>query len=209
MSRTIGIRTLARQRALQLLYALEYAAPGETYEITERRYLRSDPMHRRGWGPFGRKLVQAVRAQSRDLDKAIAPFLHKWTIDRLPLVDLNCLRMALCELRYFDDVPMRVTINEYIELSRLFGTDESPVYINAILDKLAREFPHKDFKTKKEPDAAEVAVSAELDRILDAQPPLAPLAEQLGPEPVPGAPGLYDEADDDDDTPLPEEGSAR
>ena len=195
MGRKVGIRTLARQRALQLLYALEYAGPNETYEIVERRYLRADPIHRRGWGPFGRKLVQAVRSQSRDLDRAIAPFLHKWTLDRLPLVDLNCLRMALCELRYFDDVPMRVTINEYIELSRMFGTDESPVYINAILDKLAREFPHKDFKTHHEPDHEDGPVSAELNQILEQQAPLAPLEEQIGHEPPQGGVqgSLYDE----------------
>lgn len=178
MARTIGIRSLARQRALQLLYALQYAGPGETFELVERRFLRSDPANRRGWGPFGRKLVQAVRAQSNELDRGIAPFLHKWTLDRLPLVDLFCLRMALSELRYFDDVPLRVTINEYIELSRMFGTDESPVYINAILDKLARDFPHKDFTARQEPDLADAPVSVELDRILSKESPLPSIEQQ-------------------------------
>jgi transcription antitermination factor NusB len=142
----MGIRYLARQRVLQFLYALDHAAPDEPLEQVERRFLAMDPSQRRGWGPFARKLAEEVHAHKDELDAAIKPLLRNWTLERLPRLDLLCLRMALCELRTFPEIPLRVTINEYIELARLFSTDDSPQYINAVLDQLAKEFPEKDFQ---------------------------------------------------------------
>ena len=147
----MGIRYLARQRVLQFLYALDHAAVGDTAEQVEHLFLCLDPSQRRGWGPFARKLAGEVHAHQHELDEAIRPLLRKWTIERLPSLDLICLRMALCEMRYFSDIPLRVTINEYIELARLFSTDDSPQYINAVLDQLAKDFPEKDFQAGEEP----------------------------------------------------------
>ncbi len=146
-----SIRHMARQRAMQLLYAVEFAQPTceEEYLETERRFLGVDPSHRRGWGPFARELARKVFDCRDELDKSIAPLLHNWRLERLPILDRVCLRMALCELRDFGDIPLRVTINEYIELVRQFSSDESTQYVNAVLDRLARQFPDKDFKTGK------------------------------------------------------------
>lgn len=145
----MGIRHLARQRALQLLYALEFLDPQEDVVQAERRFMGLDPTYRRGWGPFARDLVRQVFEQQFELDEAFRPALHNWTLERLPLVDRICLRMAMWELRSLPDVPLRVTINEYIDLARSFSTDESPAYINAVLDRLARNFAHKDFGTSE------------------------------------------------------------
>lgn len=146
-----SIRHMARQRAMQLLYAVEFAQAEseDDYLEAERRFLSCDPSHRRGWGPFARDLARKVNDQRAELDKTIAPLLHNWRLERLPILDRVCLRMALCELRDFEDIPLRVTINEYIELVRQFSSDESTQYVNAVLDRLAREFPNKDFKTGK------------------------------------------------------------
>ena len=146
----MGIRHLARQRALQFLYAFEYSAKGSTFEEIEDLFLGSDQSRRRGWGPFARALARATAARRKELDTAIGPLLRHWKLERLPRVDLLCLRVALCELREFAEIPLRVTIDEYIELSRLFSTEESPQYINAVLDQLAREFPQKDFQAREE-----------------------------------------------------------
>lgn len=151
----ISIRHLARQRAMQLLYALEFADMGgdEDYAVCERRFVNADPTHKRGWGPFARELAKKVYDERASLDEAIAPMLHNWRLDRLPILDRICLRMALCELREFADIPLRVTINEYIEIVRQFSSDESTQYVNAVLDRLAHEFPSKDFKTGKGSEA--------------------------------------------------------
>ena len=61
--------------------------------------------------------------------------------------------MALAELRHFPAIPLRVTINEYVELAREFSGEESTQYINAVLDRLARDFPHKDVQHGEGSDA--------------------------------------------------------
>lgn len=147
----MGVRHLARQRAVQLLYALEFAQESDEPADIERAFLSADREHRRGWGPFARSLARQTWEHRDELDAAIRPTLKNWTLERLPIVDRLCLRLALCELAYFPDIPLRVTINEYIEMARLFGNDESPVYINAVLDTLARAFPHKDFNVHEDP----------------------------------------------------------
>ncbi|OPZ07916.1 MAG: hypothetical protein BWZ08_01530 [candidate division BRC1 bacterium ADurb.BinA292] len=166
------IRRLARQRALQLLFALEFADSAEDPEEVERRVLAYDPRQRRGWGPFARQLARLAWRDRHELDRLIRPVLQHWSLERMPVVDRLCLRMALCEFRSFEDIPSRVTINEYIELARLFSTDESPQYVNAVLDRLARDYPHKDFQVGLRGEgSAESAETADHD---------APLPEDLG-----------------------------
>jgi N utilization substance protein B len=147
----MGIRHLARQRAVQLLYAMEFAGQAEPLADVERLFLAADKLHRRGWGPFARALARQAHERREELDQAIRPTLKNWTLERLPIVDRLCLRLALCELAYFPEIPLRVTINEYIELARLFGNEESPTYINAVLDTLAKAFLHKDFQVHGDP----------------------------------------------------------
>lgn len=161
----MGIRHLSRQRALQLLYALEFNPPEDSFAEAEHRFLNLHVSYRRGWGPFARALSQSVWEHRRDLDDAIAPLLRGWSLDRLPRIDLLCLRMALAELRFFADIPLRVTLNEYIDLVRMFSQDESASYVNAVLDRLSRDFPHKDFQSSEgsngacAPDGGTTAVS--------------------------------------------------
>jgi len=147
----MGIRHLARQRAVQLLYALEFAGDREPPAEVERLFLAADKAHRRGWGPFARSLAHQAYQRRDALDLAIRPTLKNWTLERLPILDRLCLRLALCELACFPDIPLRVTINEYIEMARLYGNDESPTYINAVLDTLAKAYPQKDFQVHSDP----------------------------------------------------------
>ena len=140
------LRHLARLRALQALFAFEFAAPDEPPEQVERAFLGMHSSHRRQWRPLSRELVEKVRLDHDALDTLIAPLLRHWDIERIPLVDRICLRMALCELHDFHDIPLRVTINEYIELVREFSGEESCQYVNAVLDRLAQNLGARDFQ---------------------------------------------------------------
>ena len=140
----MGIRHLARQRALQLLYALEHK--DVPFEVEEADFLAVNARRRKGWGPFAKKLAQRTHELREKLDKEISEVLKGWKIDRLAITDRLCLRMALCEFHEFPEIPLRVTIDEYIELARGFGDDPSPQFINGVLDRLARNFRHKDFE---------------------------------------------------------------
>lgn len=175
----MGVRTLARQRALQLLFALEVASGEDAaFANAERRFMAMDVRHRRGWGPFARALAATTWEERERLDPAIMAALIGWTFDRLPLIDRICLRMGLCEMRHFPDIPLRVTINEYIELARYFSSNESPQFINAVLDRLAERFRKKDFKTGEDAvadlnpeDMGELEIADDPDDEAEAPPP--------------------------------------
>lgn len=138
-----GIRHLARQRALQFLYALQCS--DGSFEETETDFLGGNPRMRKGWSDFAHELALRTSAGGAALDAEIGEALERWTIDRLAVTDRLCLQLALTEFRQFADIPLRVTINEYIDLARRFGDDKSAAYVNGVLDKLAQKYRHKDF----------------------------------------------------------------
>lgn len=139
-------RHLSRRTALQILYAQAYRQ-GPTEQVASDVWGQELGMSRKNWTPFARALADAVIQHSQDLDAEIEPALEHWRLERLTRLDHLTLRMALAEMRHFDDIPLRVTINEYIELAKEFGTDESARFVNGILDRLARNYAHKDRDT--------------------------------------------------------------
>jgi transcription antitermination protein NusB len=147
----MGLRHLARQRALQLLYGLEFNRL--PYEQGEREFLETSAKHRKPWSAFAGELARRTYAEREKLDAQFGPLLEKWKIERIPLTDRICLRMAVCELENFPDIPLRATLNEYVELARLFGTEDSPKYINGVLNRIGERFAHKDFERNTDPDA--------------------------------------------------------
>jgi len=84
------------------------------------------------------QLVNILDKHLDDVDEAIANHLKNWSPERLARLDRIILRLGVAELLYLEDIPSKVTINEYVELSRLFGTDESPGFINGVLDAIRR-----------------------------------------------------------------------
>lgn len=129
-------RHKARETALQILYNVDISE-GDSAEAVKTR------MEGMRQGSDARKycelLVSGVRANRKALDSIIEESSDNWTIDRMPLVDRNILRLAVYELRYSPDVPFKVVIDEAVELAKRYGSDESGAFINGILDK-ARKY---------------------------------------------------------------------
>jgi N utilization substance protein B len=148
----MGLRHLARQRALQLLYGLEFNRL--PFEEGEQEFLGVNAKHRKPWGEFAHELALRTHEDRKRLDKEIAPVLQHWKIERLPLTDRICLRMALCELEHFADIPLRSTLDEYVELARLFGGEDSPKFVNGVLNRFAERYAHKDFERDSKADEA-------------------------------------------------------
>ena len=73
---------------------------------------------------------------------------RNWEIERIALTDIILIKMALTEFIYFSQIPVKVTMNEYIEISKLFSSVKSKSFINGILDKLVEDLT-KDLKIKK------------------------------------------------------------
>lgn len=86
-----------------------------------------------------RKKVLAVKAKIEEIDPLIADSAKGWKLNRISNADLNIMRLAIYEILYDDDVPMKVAINEAVELAKVYGMDNSPSFINGILSKVVSE----------------------------------------------------------------------
>lgn len=86
-----------------------------------------------------RKLVDRIASEDSCLDEWIRKSVEKWDLDRLAIIDLIILRMAIAEFLYFDDIPYKVTINEAIELAKRYSTTQSGRFVNGILDAVSVE----------------------------------------------------------------------
>ena len=78
-------------------------------------------------------------AEDRALFAEIEPTLKNWDADRVAILDMVMLKMALCELLHFPTIPTKVTLNEFVEISKSYSTDKSKEFINGILDHLMKD----------------------------------------------------------------------
>ncbi|WP_320412029.1 transcription antitermination factor NusB [Candidatus Shikimatogenerans silvanidophilus] len=83
-------------------------------------------------------LYKKTKINEKYFDKIIKNYSNNWNLNRISIIDKIILRMSLCELFYFYEIPKKVTINEYIEISKIFSTDKSKNFINGILDKVCK-----------------------------------------------------------------------
>jgi N utilization substance protein B len=88
---------------------------------------------------FGKKLAQTAFEKKAYCLEEISPKLNNWDADRIAILDMVLMRMGLCEFLYFETIPAKVTLNEYIDLAKDYSTEQSGHFINGILDSI-----HKD-----------------------------------------------------------------
>ncbi|GEP38516.1 N utilization substance protein B [Nocardioides psychrotolerans] len=129
----MGARSKARKRALDVLYASEM-----------RRESPNDALDRlitEGEAPnnaYTVTLVRGVVEHQVEIDGLLASFAEGWTLDRMPAVDRNVLRIGVWELLHADDVPDTVAVSEAMALVRDLSTDDSPPFVNGILGAIQR-----------------------------------------------------------------------
>ncbi len=88
---------------------------------------------------FFEELYEKTVADDAKYEAMIAAGVKNWDIERVAVIDKIILKMALCEMHIFRSIPVKVTINEYIEISKLYSTPKSKQFINGVLDKLAQD----------------------------------------------------------------------
>lgn len=98
---------------------------------------------------FGTALLSKVFKEDKELLAVIEPTLKNWDADRVATIDMILLKMALSELLIFPTIPTKVTLNEFVEISKRYSTEKSKDFINGILDRLMKQL-NKDGKIKKE-----------------------------------------------------------
>lgn len=128
-------RTLARKQALQLMYQ------GEILEKTPRELIDNGQLvpETQGLGEYALMLLDGAKKNLEAIDELIESASDNWTLDRMPVVDRSLLRLTTYEMRYVDDVPVSVSINEAVNLAKEFGGDDSPRFINGILGRIATQ----------------------------------------------------------------------
>jgi N utilization substance protein B len=132
-------RRAAREWALRILYAHELSRNPIADCCDEvLANARAD-----GTLAFCKSLVMRVAEKDEQIDKLIGPALEKWDLNRIAVIDHLLLRMGIAEFLYFDDIPFKVTINEYIELAKRYSTSQSGRFVNGILDAVSTDLQKK------------------------------------------------------------------
>jgi transcription antitermination protein NusB len=98
---------------------------------------------------FGRKLIGVTMEQNEELEKLIEPTLKNWDMERLAVIDVIIIKMALVEFLFFPTIPTKVTLDEYVDVSKEYSTPKSKDFVNGILDKLMKTLSEEQ-KIKKE-----------------------------------------------------------
>ncbi|MFQ5508288.1 MAG: transcription antitermination factor NusB [Leptospirillia bacterium] len=137
----MGIRRKARELALQLLFAQEREVMGKDAVAAFWESAESPELSR----AYAETLSQQVLEHRSEIDKVITRYADNWTVDRMSRVDRNLLRLSVAELFYMPDVPVRVTLDEAVELAKRFGSDDSGRFVNGVLDRIARQETDHDF----------------------------------------------------------------
>ena len=134
-------RTKSRERALQALYQIDVAAT-DLDEALARFWPSFEPVEREV-REGAEELVRGVAMHRRELDDAIEQVSTNWRLDRMAKVDRNVLRLAVFDLRWRSDVPVKVCINEAIELGKKYGSESSAAFVNGVLDRIASSLPEE------------------------------------------------------------------
>ena len=121
----------SRKLALDVLYEHEVRNL-PTGEILQR--YTTNPGYQ-----FAAELVRGVSDHASELDELISRHAKDWSIERMPMIDRNLLRMALFEMLYLKDVPAPVAINEAVELAKIYSTDDSSRFVNGLLGSVSAE----------------------------------------------------------------------
>lgn len=127
-------RTRARSVAVQVLYEIDIAnhPPGATFEARVADANLDDHLRE-----FSHRIVFGVLPLISQLDQYIAEHAPEWPLDQVAIIDRNILRIALWELAVYGKTPLKVVINEAIELAKVYGSDSTPRFVNGVLGSLA------------------------------------------------------------------------
>ena len=88
-------------------------------------------------------ICENLKENKDKIDELINKYANNWSVNRMPKVDLSILRLAICELIFIQEIPSKVSINEAIELAKLYCDDKAPKFINGILGSVVNEFETK------------------------------------------------------------------
>ena len=128
-------RRAARECALKTLYGFEFsreADPADFFELSCSEFETASD-------EFSKSLFLRAVSNLDEIDKIIEQNAKGWKTERLSKMTLSILRLCVCEMKYFDKVPVGVSINEAVEICKVYGSDEDKGFVNGILGSISRE----------------------------------------------------------------------
>ena len=127
-------RRAARQCVLEALFAYQFSKNDTVDQlVSENPQLKSN-------NDFIHSLYDGVLEHTKLTEGIIKSHLENWEIDRIAQIDKILLKMGICEIYFIDNIPPKVTISEMVEIAKIYSTDESPVFINGILDAVFKNY---------------------------------------------------------------------
>jgi len=143
-------RRETRENAMKLLYQIQIQKDDIKEQIEmfmEENQITSDPDKE-----YFLDVVNGVAEKSEELDELIAHHAKDWSINRMPKVDLAIMRLSCYEMKYRDDIPVNVSINEAVEMAKKYGGDQSKTFVNGVLGKIYEEIKsYSDNKSEEQP----------------------------------------------------------
>jgi N utilization substance protein B len=130
----IGERRKVRALALKVLYEVD--SVGHNVDETLTRFLAKEGLSEEN-AAFARELVSGVVQNREKIDHNIQSFAPAWPVEQIPVVDRNILRLAIFEILLDNKVPVKVAINEAVELAKTFGSDNSSKFVNGVLGSVS------------------------------------------------------------------------
>ena len=132
----MGKRRTARELALKFLYQTEFNSNSPDSELNsfcDRANVSEEVQN------FTQALIKNILFHKKEVDELLEKISANWSPDRMAVIDKNILRLGICELLFDPTAPPKVVINEAVEIAKTFGTEESPDFINGILDKVFKD----------------------------------------------------------------------
>ena len=135
----MSARTKSRKRALDVLFSADVRgdSPEQALEAEALRAV-ARPERSSSW-PYAREIVQGVIDHLDEIDFLLTRHSTSWPLDRMPAVDRGILRIAVWESRFNDEVPVGVAIDEAVELAKELSTDDSPKFVNGLLNAVVKD----------------------------------------------------------------------
>ena len=141
ISPNIHPRRMARERVLEALFAYEYNHDKPSVVIN--RIIENHSSIKENL-KFINALFDIVVNNKDFTDQMIQSHLQNWEFDRIAQIDRILIKMGICEMFYIEEIPPKVSITEMVEIAKIYSTDDSPVFINGILDAIYKEYQKKE-----------------------------------------------------------------
>jgi N utilization substance protein B len=133
----LSARTKARKRAVDAVFAADIRGKSPLELLEDTLEQNADRQNQDVIFAYAQIIVEGVIKHKDEIDAYLEAYSQGWSLDRMPTLDRAIMRVATWEIVYNDDVPDSVAVNEAVEIAKEYSTDDSPAFINGLLNKIS------------------------------------------------------------------------